>query len=165
MISKISSLDFCCDVTRLENTLQRFRAQVPFLHPLAQLLVHKMKETIHFLEIFRLCSDEKKISKISSVFRYIYENQQDLLYKTLSFYHICLPLWAIRHTISQRNSFAWILFFVFILNISVTLKEGVSLHSQPKVRFKEYFVYFLMRQKSLKNLPFRKCWNIDFTYH
>ena len=31
------------------------------------------------------------------------------------------------------------------------IKEGVSLHSQPKARFREYFVYFLMRQKSKKS--------------
>ena len=30
-------------------------------------------------------------------------------------------------------------------------KKGVSLHSQPKVKFRQYFVHFLMRQKSLKN--------------
>ena len=37
------------------------------------------------------------------------------------------------------------------------LKEGVLLHSQPKVKFREYFVYFLMGQKSLKNQPFGFC--------
>ena len=37
-------------------------------------------------------------------------------------------------------------------------KNGVSLHSQPKVRFKEYFEYFLIRQKFWKNEPFGKCW-------
>ena len=39
----------------------------------------------------------------------------------------------------------------------ILFKEGVSLHSQPKVRFREYFEYFLMRQKSLKNQPFGSC--------
>ena len=39
----------------------------------------------------------------------------------------------------------------------ISFKEGVSLHSQPKVRFREYFEYFLMRQKSLKNQPFGSC--------
>ena len=31
------------------------------------------------------------------------------------------------------------------------IKEGVWLHSQPKVRFREYFVYFLMKQKPKKS--------------
>ena len=33
-----------------------------------------------------------------------------------------------------------------------TFKESVSLHSQPKVKFKEYFEYFVMEKKSLKIL-------------
>ena len=42
--------------------------------------------------------------------------------------------------------------------IDIRVKEGVSLQSQPKVRFREYFVYFPMRKKSLKNHPLKKCW-------
>ena len=37
LISKISSFDCCCDVTRLDNTFQRFWVQVSLLHPSAQL--------------------------------------------------------------------------------------------------------------------------------
>ena len=33
----------------------------------------------------------------------------------------------------------------------ISIKKGVSLHSQPIVRFREYFVYFLMRKKSKKS--------------
>ena len=37
LISKISSFDFCCDVTRLDNTFQRFPTQEPLLHTSDQL--------------------------------------------------------------------------------------------------------------------------------
>ena len=36
------------------------------------------------------------------------------------------------------------------------LKEVVSLHFQPKVRFRKYFEYFLMKQKSFKKSTIRK---------
>ena len=46
-----------------------------------------------------------------------------------------------------------------------TFKENVSLHTQPKVRYKEYFVYFLMRQKYKKKINHSEgVENIDFTY-
>ena len=35
------------------------------------------------------------------------------------------------------------------------IKKGVSLHSQPKVRFREYFLYFLMRP-SFKKLNIQR---------
>ena len=35
--------------------------------------------------------------------------------------------------------------------------RSASLYSQPKVRFREYCVYFLTRQKSKKNQTFRGC--------
>ena len=44
------------------------------------------------------------------------------------------------------------------------LKEGVSLHSQPKVKFREYFVYFLMRQNLTKINYSEGAKNIHFTY-
>ena len=44
------------------------------------------------------------------------------------------------------------------------LKEGVSLHSSPKVRFREYFIYFLMRQNLKKIDHSEGAENIDFTY-
>ena len=43
-------------------------------------------------------------------------------------------------------------------------KEDVSLHSQPKVRFREYFVYFLMRHKSKEINHSGGGKNINFTY-
>ena len=36
-------------------------------------------------------------------------------------------------------------------NINITFKECLSLHSQPNVRFKEYFEYFLRNKKYKKN--------------
>ena len=39
------------------------------------------------------------------------------------------------------------LFYICFLKF---FKEAVLLHSQPKVKFREYFVYSLMRQKSEK---------------
>ena len=51
---------------------------------------------------------------------------------------------------------------LLFLNIDVDpLKEGVSLHSQLNVRFREFFVHFLTRQFE-KNLE--RAENIDFTY-
>ena len=47
------------------------------------------------------------------------------------------------------------IFRIFGSNI---FKAVVSLNSQPKVRFREYLVYFLMGKNSLKNQPFRRCW-------
>ena len=44
------------------------------------------------------------------------------------------------------------------------LKEGVSVNSQPKVRFREYFRYFLMRQKFQKINHSERAENVDFTY-
>ena len=41
--------------------------------------------------------------------------------------------------------------FIRVEFIVMNFKEGVSLHSQPRVRFRDYFEYFL-REKSLKNL-------------
>ena len=52
LISKILSFDFCCDVTRLDNTFQRFRAQVPLLHP-------KLEKKI-WQKIFRNKNIDKK---------------------------------------------------------------------------------------------------------
>ena len=46
----------------------------------------------------------------------------------------------------------------------MVLKEGVSLHSQPNVRFREYFEYFL-RDKNMKKINHSEDGkNIDFTY-
>ena len=49
-------------------------------------------------------------------------------------------------------------FFFSLNNIMQLFEEDVSLHSQLKVRVWENFVYFLKRQKYLKNQPFRRCW-------
>ena len=61
-------------------------------------------------------------------------------------------------------------YFLQFIVVSITetsvlyLKEGVLLHSQPKVRFREYFVYFLMRQNLKKINHSEGAENIDFTY-
>ena len=47
--------------------------------------------------------------------------------------------------------------YVMRRRLPISFKDGISLHSQPKVRFREYFVYFLMRQNSKKNQLFRRC--------
>ena len=45
-------------------------------------------------------------------------------------------------TISHSFKYLWVL---------QCFKKSLSLHSRPKVRFREYFVYFRMKQKSKKN--------------
>ena len=54
----------------------------------------------------------------------------------------------------SHKTFGW----ECMMYVPYILKEVVSLHSQPKVRFRAYFVYFVIRQKSLKNQSFRRCW-------
>ena len=50
------------------------------------------------------------------------------------------------------------------LFVFFALKEGVSLHSQQKVRFKEYFEYFLRDKNMKKNNHSKGGKNIEITY-
>ena len=64
----ISSLNFCCNVTRLDNTFQPFRAQVPLLHPSAQLSISDESDTNLFTSIYTRVKmvSSLKISTLSS---------------------------------------------------------------------------------------------------
>ena len=47
-------------------------------------------------------------------------------------------------------------YVIFVSKFLFLFEEGVSLHFQPKVRFRGYFVYLLMRQNSKKKSTIRK---------
>ena len=54
--------------------------------------------------------------------------------------------------------------YFFKVHVNVYFKQGVSLHYPLKVRFREYFVYFLMRQEFKKINHSEGTEKIDFTY-
>ena len=69
--------------------------------------------------------------------------------------------------LSRSNLLAWLEFLsrTLINAYSGAFKEGVWLHFQPEVRFREYFIYLLMKEKSKKKINHSEgAENIDFIY-
>ena len=81
--------------------------------------------------------------------------------------YIIFFLWSCEDVITKIYNFLFMnlrrchhehIWFSFMKLHAYFLFEGISLHSQPKVKFREYFEYFLMRQNSIKTQPFERCW-------